>query len=287
MKLSKKKNQKLISKKSKKKKGGALGQIVDNFRRPDEEGKCKFVMFAAARETFNEKKLFKDFDSKPMIKANKELLKYFETAFRNFCVKDVKATDRRKYLKYCGNMLKCMKTDMMNDIVYSLYNQDFDIVSYKEYFKVKKSKDLGLTQEQFQKDILDENINQFADFMEKVIIKSILKMNAIKPDLMLKLPIKKNIETFLTSIGLSSDLKSFSKDKFIDKLKDEQTKNMIERKIEEEIGEERPELDIDTREYHKDKTPRYFFVVAALFLLASLMKADLLDAPPDMGPSYL
>ena len=286
-----------ISKKSQK--AGALAAFGEAMGiTNDEEGKCRFARYVTSIEYkgLTEKKLFENIDNKFLIKRNKNLKPFLEPALKKFCIRE--RFDKKNHLKFCKNMLNCFRSDMMTDIIFSLYNQDYSSKAYKGEFILRKQQNREITQEEFESRMEEENIQVFANFLDEVIIKSYKKMLSMNPDGANKLELKKHLEKFFKEIKINDNLTKFSKDQFIETLKKKETRSYIETKYEKdaiagtELNNSKKQvdgdrdLDIDKREYHKEKTPTYLYILVGAFLFSVLTRSNLLEAPPDLGGSF-
>lgn len=287
----KKKNIKNISKKSKKisnKKGGGLGTLAKKqLQTMTGDDTCDLsipYLSTLEKTSYDTKKLLKKIEETDLLKKeNKEFKNLFKVNLTYFCGRK---TDT-KYLKFCSNLLNCVKEPRL---FYEVLNDAFDLdISFSPKLKALYKKQLqinkSLTKEDFYKEEKEQRILAISNFLVRVLFKSINDFEKKYPPNN-KSPsdtifLKNKFLDLFKDINLSINIKTINVDELKEKLmkkeiaiSDYYTSRVFSKDDLQSINENKDE-----------RSPTFIFIVIGGLLTTLLLKLNLFGAPPNLGSS--
>jgi hypothetical protein len=286
-----KKNKKNISKnniKNKSKKGGGMGTLAKKqLQTMTGDDTCDLsipYLSTLEKTSYDTKKMLKKIEETDLLKKeNQEFKNIFKVNLTYFCGRK---TDT-KYLKFCSNLLNCVKEPRL---FYEVLNDAFDLdissspklkALYKKQLQINKS----LTKEDFYKEEKEQRILAISNFLVRVLFKSI-----------------NDFEKKFQPNNKSPSDTIFLKEKFLDLFKDINLRINIKTIDVDELKEQLMKKETAISDYYTsrvfskddlqsinenkdERKPTFIFIVIGGLLTTLLLKLNLFGAPPNIGGS--
>jgi hypothetical protein len=264
--------------KSKKMHGGALKAIA---KAAGQNEKCNLAIDPYSKnesKLYSGKKLEKKLKKLPFIKAEQQLFQdRFKENLNAICVKE----ETGKYLKFCSNLLNCMKApNKFYEVLHDVFNIDEKQPLTKQLYDNKKKLVPGLSMNKFIEDEKKARIKAMAKFMVDVIFKSIIEYERKHP------PEKKNpqhvlglktkLDKLFKDLNMDFDLKKINEQDLIKVLNEKEVSIIDYYQARTSAGTEK----IDTISNKDKRTPTFLKIFIGLIASIVIIETGWFDAPP-------
>jgi hypothetical protein len=213
----------------------------------------------------NEPKLFKDIFTKKL---------------KKFCID----TESKRYLKFCSNLLNCMKgPKLFYEILNDMYGVDKTFPLIKQLYKTKYKIDPSLTMDSFIKEEKTLRITTMAKFLIDVIFSSIKEYEKKHPPEK-KIPIHAlfltdKLKELFKKISIDITFKDITEDKLTNIFVEKETAivDYYQSRIMGDLSTQ------DSTENKDERSSAFIGIVAALILSIVVIETGIFDAPPGIG----